>query len=86
MSIELIKKFFALKALAAPYDELFGAECPFCHGQKIPITSTRNEGSATIRFHKCPKCGATFKSVEKLEKPVPKRKRRQNDKALLDGS
>ena len=38
----------------------FVLHCPECGGAKTKITSTRRP----IRYHRCPDCGHTFKSVE----------------------
>lgn len=64
MKNQLIAKFLALKALSIVYDALIGISCPLCEAKAI-TTSTRNEGIATIRFHRCIRCGWTFKSIEK---------------------
>jgi Zn ribbon nucleic-acid-binding protein len=82
MNIVLAAKIIALKSKALIFDPLFGISCPLCGG-KPSVTSTRNENIATIRFHRCLRCGWTFKSVERLEQQK-KRKNRKVKPALSE--
>ncbi|HUW32602.1 MAG TPA: hypothetical protein VM223_13410 [Planctomycetota bacterium] len=38
--------------------------CPGCRSKDAPVYSTTNERTRVIRYHRCRKCGRTFKSVE----------------------
>ena len=49
-----------------PYIPGEGARCPLCL-IRAPVTGTKGDG---LRQHKCPRCGHSFASVEKLEKTV----------------
>ena len=48
------------------------ATCPQCGlGGVTPYTTRPWEGGARLRYHKCPACGANFKSVEQDATTVP---------------
>lgn len=45
--------------------------CPLCVAFNLkPLPAPVTKSDAPMRYHKCPMCGNTFKSIEKEQKPA----------------
>ncbi|UIJ38542.1 hypothetical protein LWC08_02945 [Desulfobaculum bizertense] len=50
---------------AVDWDPRRGGCCPLCGAQRCRVMSTRPwNGSVRLRWHRCPRCGHRFKSVQ----------------------